>query len=173
MMDGREPRKTLAALRRAGHATLWRDDIGAALVEFTILAPFLFSLAFGMFEFGRFLYQYQMVVEGLRDGARYLARLDPDDTTNQANASNLAATGTIDGSGPERVAGWAAGDVTFVITDVDNDDGAGNPLYRGFDTIKVVQATTTFDYADLGFLDALGLGALSVSATHEQRAIVE
>jgi Flp pilus assembly protein TadG len=157
--------------RRSGF--LLRDDLGAALVEFSLLAPFLFTLAFGMTEFGRFLYQYQMVVEGLRDGARYLARLDPDDPTNQANASNLAATGTIDGSGPDRVAGWSAGDVTFAITDVDNDDGAGNPLYRGPDTIKVVQATTTFNYVDLGLLDALGLGALSVDATHEQRAIEE
>ncbi|MGH6892691.1 MAG: TadE/TadG family type IV pilus assembly protein [Dongiaceae bacterium] len=146
-----------------------RDDFGAALVEFTILAPFLFALAFGIAEFGRFLYQYQLVVEGLRDAARYLARLDPDDSTNQTNAANLATTGTIDGSGAARVAGWTTGDVTFVITDVDNSAGT----YRGPAIIKAVQATTTFNYADVGFLDALGFGAISVDAAHEQRAIEE
>lgn len=155
--------------RRFCLVALWGDEAAAALVEFTILAPFLFTLAFGLFEFGRFMYQYQMVLEGLRDGARYLARLDPDDATNQTNAANLATTGTIDGSGAERVPGWVAADVTFTIEDVDNSAGT----YRGPAIVKVVQATTTYDYADLGMLDALGLGPLSVSAAHEQRAIEE
>jgi Flp pilus assembly protein TadG len=144
------------------------DDSGAALVEFTLLAPFLLVLVLGMSEFGRFLYQYQLVVEGLRDGARYLARVqEPDLEANQTPAKNLAVTGTIDGTGDARVDGWAAADVTFDIEDVDNTDGT----YRGDPTIEVVQATTTFDYADLGFLGALGLPAISVSAAHEQRAI--
>jgi Flp pilus assembly protein TadG len=169
MTADREIEGTLAGPGRAGRASLWRDATGAALVEFTFLAPFLLTLGLGMFEFGRFLYQYQMVLEGLRDGARYLARLDPDDATNQANAANLAATGTIDGSGPARVSGWLAADVSFTIVDIDNTAGT----YRGPATIQVVRAETTFDYADLGFLDVLGLGAISAGVTHEQRAILE
>lgn len=156
-----------APLRRA--AAVWRDKGGAALVEFSILLPFLVSFALGMFEFGRFLYQYQMVVEGLRDGARYLARLDPTDADNQTSASNLATTGTIDGSGDPRVDGWAAADVTFTITDIDNSAA----IYRGDEIIHAVEATTTFNYVDLGFLSVLGFGDLSVDATHEQRAIEE
>jgi len=147
---------------------LKRCQRGAAMVEFTLLAPFLLFLGLGLAEFGRFLYQYQLVLEGLRDGARYLARTqDPNSTTNKTNASQLAVTGTIDGSGAARVDGWAAADVTFSITNVNNSAGT----YRGDPTIYVVQATTTFDYADMGFLSALGLPALSVDATHEQRAI--
>ena len=147
---------------------LRRNQRGAAMVEFTLLAPFLLFLGLGMAEFGRFLYQYQLVLEGLRDGARYLARMqDPNSTTNQTNASRLAVTGTIDGSGAARVDGWVAADVMFVITDVDNSAGT----YRGDATLYVVQATTTFDYADLGFLSVFDLPALSVDATHEQRAI--
>lgn len=154
---------------------LWRDDVGAALVEFTLLAPFLLFLGLGMSEFGRFLYQYQLVLDGLRDGARYLARsYNPaDDVTTAGNkvasAQKLAATGTIDGTGAARVDGWVAADVTFTIEDVDNSAGT----YRGDSTIHVVHADTTFDYADVGFLGALGLPALSVDATHEQRAIKE
>jgi Flp pilus assembly protein TadG len=153
--------------------TLWRDDVGAAMVEFTLLAPFLLFLGFGMTEFGRFLYQYQMVVEGLRDAGRYLARLDPTDTTNQDNAANLAVTGTIDGTGDPRVDGWEADDISFVPTNVTNDDGTGNPLYRGPATIQVIEVTTTFNYNDVGFLSALGLPAISISAAHEQRVIKE
>jgi Flp pilus assembly protein TadG len=156
--------------RKLRFFALWRDDIGAALVEFTLLAPFLLFLGLGMTEFGRFLYQYQLVLDGLRDGARYLARLqDPANATNQTSAANLAVTGTIDGTGATRVDGWSAADVTFDITDVDNSAGT----YRGDANIEVVQATTTFDYADVGFLSALGFAAISIDATHMQRAIKE
>lgn len=139
---------------------------GAALVEFSLLAPFLISLSFGVAEFGRFLYQYQLVVEGLRDAGRYIARLDPYDATAQSNARNLAVTGTTDGTGDPRVDGWEAGDVNFVVTPVAN---AGT--YRGPATIYVVQVTTTFDYADAGLLSTLGVPAISVNASHEQRVI--
>ncbi len=148
---------------------LRRDQVGAAMVEFTLLAPFLLSLALGMTEFGRFLFQYQMVVEGLRDAGRYLARLDPTVATNQTRAANLAVTGTIDGTGALRVGGWTAGNITFSITNVDNSAGT----YRGAATIQVVEVRTTFGYVDVGFLSALGLPAISVAAAHEQRVIKE
>lgn len=152
---------------------LRRDQRGSALIEFTVMAPFLLSLVLGMTELGRFLYQYQLVIEGLRDAGRYLARLDPGNAANQTSAANLATTGTIDGSGDARVEGWAAGDVTFSVTDVTNDDGSGNPLYRGGAEIEVVEVTTTFDYADVGFLSALGIDPISIDAAHEQRVILE
>ncbi len=127
------------------------------------------SLVLGIAEFGRFLYQYQMVLEGLRDAGRYLARLDANDATNQSNAANLATTGTIDGSGEPRVDGWVAGDIDFSVTDVDNTAG----IYRGPAEIEVIEVTTTFDYADVGFLSALGFDPISIDAAHEQRVILE
>jgi len=146
-----------------------RDQEGSALIEFTIMAPLLLSLVLGISEFGRFLFQYQMVVEGLRDASRYLARVDPNDATNQSNAANLATTGTIDGTGDPRVDGWEAGDIGFSVTDVDNTAGT----YRGPAEIEVIEVTTTFDYADVGFLSALGFDAISIDAAHEQRVILE
>lgn len=153
--------------------SLWLSESGAAMVEFSLLAPFLLSLALGMFEFGRFIYQYQLVVEGLRDAGRYIARLDPSVAANQTSAKNLALTGTIDGTGDVRVEGWEADDIAFNPTSVPNVDVSGNPLYRGGATIQVIEVTTTFNYADLGFLGALGLGPISVAASHEQRVIKE
>jgi Flp pilus assembly protein TadG len=146
-----------------------RDQAGSALIEFTIMAPLLLSLVLGISEFGRFLYQYQMVLEGLRDASRYLARLDANDATNQDNAANLATTGTIDGTGDLRVDGWEADDVDFSVTDVDNTAGT----YRGPAEIEVIEVTTTFDYADVGFLSALGFDPISIDAAHEQRVILE
>ncbi len=146
-----------------------RDQDGSALIEFTIMAPLLLSLVLGIAEFGRFLYQYQMVLEGVRDAGRYLARLDANDATNHSNAANLATTGTIDGSGDPRVDGWEADDIDFAVTDVDNTAGT----YRGPAEIEVIEVTTTFDYADVGFLSALGFDPISIDAAHEQRVILE
>jgi hypothetical protein len=143
------------------------NEAGAAMVEFSLLAPFLFALAFGIAEFGHMLYQYQLVVEGLRDAGRYLARVDPTDATNQSNAANLAVTGTTDGTGELRVAGWEADDIEFDPLEVDNTAGD----YRGPETMYVVRVETTFNYDDVGLLSALGLGAISIDASHEQRVI--
>jgi Flp pilus assembly protein TadG len=152
-----------------GARRMLRDQSGSALIEFTIMAPLLLSLVLGISEFGRFLYQYQMVLEGLRDAGRYLARLDANDITNQGNAANLATTGTIDGTGDARVDGWEAGDIGFLVTDIDNTAGT----YRGPAEIEVIEVTTTFDYADVGFLSALGFDPISIDAAHEQRVILE
>ena len=159
-------------IRRCTHSHasgVLRDQSGSALIEFTIMAPLLLSLVFGIAEFGRFLYQYQMVLEGLRDAGRYLARLDANDATNQSNAANLATTGTIDGTGDPRVDGWEAGDIDFSVTDVDNTA----EIYRGPAEIEVIEVTTTFDYADVGFLSALGFDPISIDAAHQERVIEE
>jgi len=156
-----------SAHRRASHVL--RDQEGSALIEFTIMAPLLLSLVLGISEFGRFLYQYQMVLEGLRDAGRYLGRLDANDATNQSNAANLATTGTIDGTGEPRVDNWEAGDIDFSVTDVDNSA----EIYRGPAEIEVIEVTTTFDYADVGFLSALGFDPISVDAAHQERVIEE
>jgi hypothetical protein len=39
--------------------------------------------------------------------------------------------------------------------------------------IEVIEVTTTFDYADVGFLSALGFEPISIDAAHEQRVILE
>jgi|SRR5688572_17669070 Flp pilus assembly protein TadG len=155
--------------QRSAHRSLLHDQNGAALIEFTLLAPLLLSLVLGMAEFGRFFYQYQMVLEGLRDAGRYLARLDPNDAADQSNAANLATTGTIDGTGEARVDGWVAADISFNPTPINNTAGT----YRGPAQIWVIEVETTFDYADVGFLSALGLDAISITAAHEQRVILE
>jgi len=144
------------------------DRAGAALVEFTLVFPFLLSIVCGMAEFGRFIYQYQLVLEGLRDAGRYLSRVDATNGTLQTNAKNLAVTGTLDGTGAARVTGWATGDVTVTIETVANP---GRALYRGPDPVNIAHLATTFSYSDIGMLSALGLGPIAVSATYEQRVI--
>ena len=51
------------------------DDEGSALIEGAIMVPVLCVLVFGIYEFSWFFYQQHLISTGLRDAARYVARL--------------------------------------------------------------------------------------------------
>lgn len=146
---------------------LWRADRGAALVECAIILPVFLALVGGLYEFGFYLYQEQLITSGVRDAARYLSlTADPTSPTGQMEAKNLAVTGSIDGGTP-RVAGWTASDISIAVTAVDNSDGT----YSGGATIQIVTVATSFPDPSLGFLGLLGLAKPTISASYQERFI--
>src|SRR5262249_62412600 len=81
-----------------------RDDDGSAMVESAVLLPLLFALLFGVYEFSWFFYQQHLAAIGVRDAARYLARVsNPCDERSaawpieQTNARTLATAGSVRG----------------------------------------------------------------------------
>lgn len=53
------------------HQKLWlKNQVGAAAVEFALIAIIFFSLLFGIIEFGRVLFTWNSAVEATRYGAR-------------------------------------------------------------------------------------------------------
>jgi hypothetical protein len=153
---------------------LWSDRAGAALVEFTIVAPFLLLLGLGLIEFGNVLYRHQLILTGVRDAARYLSRVD-DPNALATNARELAVYGEIGGS-TNRVPWWNVGDVSVAVTAINNsvDPDTGTRTYRGGEQILIVRVSTTATYPGVGLLGFLGLGSsLSLSAFHEERVIHE
>ena len=154
------------------------DTDGSALVEGAVLIPLLFVLLFGVYEFSWFFYQQHLVSIGIRDAARYLARVgntcdafSPGWLIEQTYAKNLATTGSING-GPERVRGWSAAMVTPRCHAVENPIGAsGLRVYRGDNLIHVVTVSTRFTERSLGFLGFLGLLPPVISVSHSERAI--
>lgn len=60
-------------------STFRQAQSGAALVEFAILLPILLLLFAVIVEGGRMMWSYQTTVAGVRDAARYLARVAPQD----------------------------------------------------------------------------------------------
>jgi len=48
-----------------------KNESGAGLVEFTLIALLLFTVLFGIFEFGFLLYNQQIITNAGREGARY------------------------------------------------------------------------------------------------------
>jgi len=159
-------------------ASVWRDAEGSVLVEATILTPFLVTLMFGLFEFSWYFHKQQLVESGVRDAARYLARVAQDSTppTNpctlttpvnfEANAQNIAVTGVTSG-GTARVPGWTTGSVTISCAAFDNSAGS----YQGPSTIYLITASTTFADPTLGYFGLLGLTARNLSASHTERSI--
>lgn len=59
----------------------WRADDGAALIEFTVIAPVIIVLFVGGVEFARIMTVHHAAEKAIRDVARYRARL-PDKPTS-------------------------------------------------------------------------------------------
>jgi len=72
---------------------------GVALVEFALVLPLLLMLTFIVTEYGRALYQYNILAKSVRDASRYLSTQIPGDTTKYSIAKNLVVYGNPAGTG--------------------------------------------------------------------------
>ena len=151
-----------------------RDARGTAAMEAALALPFIAVLAAGLMEFGGLFYNFEMIQTGVRDAARYLARV-ADPVASETAARNLALRGTVDSSGALRVKWWQANNIqiTYKTTPNPVDETTGRRLYRGRDPLIVVRVSTSFDFSGLGLLDAVGLGAVRIAAAHEERYVGE
>lgn len=73
-----------------------RNESGAALVEFAIVLPLLLILFASIVEGGRMMWSYQATVAGVRDAARYLARVAPLDICSSGVAVSSYSTTLLD-----------------------------------------------------------------------------
>jgi Flp pilus assembly protein TadG len=80
-----------------------RKQIGAAIVEFALVMPFLLLLTFIVTEYSRALHQYDVLTKAVRDGARYLSMQHPN--TKITEAKNLMVYGNLTGTGSPLVFG--------------------------------------------------------------------
>jgi hypothetical protein len=104
-----------------------RHARGAALVEFTVVAPLLFTLMFGFTEIGRLLYQQNQLTKQVTTGARYIARVPNavNPVTCSTGAGWASATATArnliaqSSDGSTVLAGLnAGGAITFSVSSV-------------------------------------------------------
>src|SRR5215467_3746745 len=152
--------------------SIWRNSEGSALVEGSIILPVLFILVFGVFEFSWTICQQHLILTGISDAARYIARsTTPNDATIKKVAKNLATTGAVDGDTP-RVRGWSADDIDISYTFINNaagDDGLTN--FRGGAVIESVTVSTTFTVPSFGFFGILKLSPPILNISHQERII--
>ncbi|MCL7454466.1 MAG: pilus assembly protein, partial [Anaerolineae bacterium] len=117
-----------------------RDERGQGLVEFALVALFLFLVMFAIIDFARVFFGYATMSNGVREGARY-AVVHPDDTAAIEDAAR--AMMLVIGA-PVNV------QVSFPKLDRDNNpylDQAGEPCgetNRGSRCPVVVTAASDF-----------------------------
>ncbi|NMM78730.1 pilus assembly protein TadE [Rhodococcus sp. SRB_17] len=70
---------------------------GVAIVEFALVLPMLLILTFITTEFGRALYQYNILTKSVRDAARYLSSQNPK--TKITESKNLIVYGSLTNTG--------------------------------------------------------------------------
>lgn len=75
------------------------------MVEFAISIFVLVSIAFGITEFGRAIYQYNTLAKGVRDAARFLSTRDATDAAAKDQAKCLAVHGNPTCAGSPLVPG--------------------------------------------------------------------
>lgn len=155
--------------------TFWRDRRGVAMVELSLMLPMLIALGLGIGEFGRALQHHHTLNKGMRDAARFLARVPVDcpsgsatgtvtDVADVTTAKNLALNGAPSGGTP-RVSYW--NDPSTISVQVDCfDNTAGN--FRGRSGIPQITVSASVAYQDLGFLAVLGLPSRTFSVRHQQ-----
>jgi len=155
-------------------ASIYRDRRGAALLEMTVVTPFLILLGLGVFEFSNLLYGQHLITTGVRDAARYLARRD--DPLGSANAGiEIAVMGEVSGTA-KRVSWWNLADVSVTLIPTANpiNVATGTRPYRGPDPLNVVRVSTTVTYPGLGMLSAIGISSsLTLTLSHEERVVGE
>jgi Flp pilus assembly protein TadG len=72
----------------------WRDEHGAAVVEFALVVPLLLLLLWGIIDMGRAFYTLNNLASAVREGARRAAVMATDPTTaaNKAVIRSTVAT---------------------------------------------------------------------------------
>lgn len=136
---------------------LLRGESGTAAAELALCLPMVMALMFGSFEAGNYMLTEHKVIKGVRDGARYAARLpfasfdcatgQVADIDVESEIKNVTRTGSPTG-GFIRVSGWGD-DPTDVSVSVSCDDTTATGLYRDYGTAPRVLVSTTVPYPSI------------------------
>ncbi|WP_066553642.1 TadE/TadG family type IV pilus assembly protein [Croceicoccus bisphenolivorans] len=141
---------------------LLEDESGSPSAEFALALPMILPLIFVAMEAGNFFWSQQKLVQAVRDGARYAARVNYGqlcptlDTTVRDKVKNLTRSGSFSTTAPSKLPGLTNGDVTvtpncaaFVDTGIYTGYGAKGAIV----TVAVNGVSYRSLLGSLGFID--------------------
>ena len=141
-------------MMRVGSLVL--GERGAAAAELALCLPMVMALMFGSFEAGNYMLTEHKVIKGVRDGARYAARLPfasydcTSGTVTDADVEEdiiaVTRTGRAGTGGAVRVSGWDAAEVSVSVS---CDDTTNTGLYTDHGTAPRVLVATTVPYPSI------------------------
>ncbi len=143
---------------------------GQAAAEMALVFPLLLVLMFGSVELGNYFYQEHIVVDAVRDGARFAGRqslddvncagVDTDVETSVKRATRLISPNAADTPENRRIGNWDSDDtVEVIVTCSDNEGFTG--LYANMTELPRVRVEATVPYNSL--FTYLGFGNLNVN----------
>jgi Flp pilus assembly protein TadG len=146
------------------------NESGGAMVEATLVVPFVLFLSAGVFEFSNVLNKRLLLEAGVEDAARYMARCNDSNWDNCVTlAKNLAVNGAVTG-GSLRVPGWDTSQVNVDRNFFPAVDGSGTQLYlSSTENVVVVKVSTTLPYSGVGLLGLIGIATINIDASHQER----
>lgn len=154
---------------------------GSAAVEMALVTPMLLTLLFGAADLGNYFLSEHALINGVRDGARYAARVYPlactavndDTTTTTATATkNLVRTNTIDGTGNARLYGWNDNSTIKVSITCNTSATYAGGIYSGSSTgAPVVTVSATVPYTSL--FKAFGLTTTTINMNAAAQSAVQ
>lgn len=149
---------------------LRRCERGTAVTEFVVSMPLLLVFLFGLIGMAQLLWYHHIITSGVRDGTRYLSRVDsPTADPHLTRGKNIAMKGIVGGGGSVFYFWTDASSIDVTQVDIDNPDGA----FRDSGAVPVVRMTATVNVnlPVLGFL-LLGLNpSITYTVTDEARWI--
>ena len=160
-----------------------KESRASAGAEMALVLPIVFALIFTTFEGGNYMWTEHKALKGVRDGARYAARLPfayftcpPANTvgtltgpagggvpvsTREAEIKNLTRTGIVAAGGTPKISGWGDQDNDVVIEVTCNATYTGG-LYTKVPGGAPVVTVRTAD-SGLPYPSILGLLGLDTS----------
>ena len=134
----------MQALRKTFLRRWIRDDRGASMIEFAIVAPLLFLLVFGIIDFGRVFFLMNNLTNAVRDGARQ---------------------GAVAKEGAGSIVSDVQTTVRSRIKDINKDSGTVNVTYQlvsGARTIRV--RMVNYPFKPMSFIALKSAKQLNVTA---------
>lgn len=152
-----------------------RNVKGAAMLEVAILAPVLLVLGLCATDLAVYLYQRHIVITGIRDAARYVARYGASNSTIILEAQRIAVYGSPGATTSPRIANWSTSDVILATSSVSMATLDYAPRYndscRDANNVPLVwTASTSISYVGLHLLDGV-MTLPALSASHSERCI--
>jgi Flp pilus assembly protein TadG len=152
-------------------------EAGSTMAEFAILASLLFTMMFGIIEFGRLMYTHSALTDAARRGARYAVLHTEAD---KACAKNVVVYGShVDGAcnptGAALIADLTTANVEVVYEGVDDDNNPATPP-TAYGTQKGTATVTIHDYTftlSIPFArQTLAMPAYTTTLTAESAGVV-
>jgi Flp pilus assembly pilin Flp len=158
----------------------WREQGGAALVEFTLVLPLLLLFAAGVTELGYAMHQQHVAQKAVRDAARYAARYpfalkscplatQPEWAAMVTDTAFVALHGKLNTGSSLLMPNWSgarAADV--VVSETCFPAGTLISPAGGGNDIPVIKVSASVQFTGVGFLSVMGLSGFDIKAEHSE-----